>query len=234
MTIMSGVGAVSAYAVSVTPQYQVISTRSQPALFRPISSPSKRFSTINNLPLAVSFIFDHYRRHQFITLIDLSLPKTDQWLLVMSTQLIGFSIGGICKRILVAPPSMIWPVNLVTAALFNTLHSQETSGTHSSGGVARGRFFTYVFVGYLLYSQGSYLGKYCVLMLIGCRRRLLAFLSLYRSIELLLGMLDGSQQSRGQSVVRCHTRHVHGHPHIRLGSNHLQHFSAFRPLVGRS
>ena len=48
---------------------------------------------------------------------------------------------------------MIWPVNLVTAALFNTLHSQETSGTHSSGGIARGRFFTYVFVGYLLYSQ---------------------------------------------------------------------------------
>ena len=75
----------------------------------------------------------------------------------MSTQLIGFSIGGICKRILVSPPSMIWPVNLVTAALFNTLHSQETSGTHSSGGIARGRFFTYVFVGYLLYSQSSYL-----------------------------------------------------------------------------
>ena len=80
----------------------------------------------------------------------------------MSTQLIGFSVAGICKRILVAPPSMIWPANLVTAALFNTLHSQETSGTHSQVGISRGRFFTYVFVGYLLYSQCFYLGKYCL------------------------------------------------------------------------
>ena len=95
-----------------------------------------------------------------MVLIDLLLPNTDQWLLVMSTQLIGFSIGGLCKRILVAPPSMIWPGDLVTAALFNTLHSQETSGTHSCGGISRGRFFTYVFVGYLLYSQCFYLGRY--------------------------------------------------------------------------
>ncbi|KAH9059645.1 small oligopeptide transporter [Lactarius vividus] len=75
-----------------------------------------------------------------------------QWLLVMSTQLIGFSIGGICKRFLVAPPSMIWPVNLVTAALFNTLHAQETAGTHSRGGISRERFFLYVFVGYFCYN----------------------------------------------------------------------------------
>jgi hypothetical protein len=79
--------------------------------------------------------------------------KTDQWMLVMSTQLIGFSIGGICKRFLVAPPSMIWPANLVTAALFNTLHAQETSGNQGRGGISRERFFTYVFVGYIIYSQ---------------------------------------------------------------------------------
>ena len=71
----------------------------------------------------------------------------------MSTQLIGFSIGGICKRFLVAPSSMIWPANLVTAALFNTLHSQETSGTRAYRGISRERFFTYVFFGYILYSQ---------------------------------------------------------------------------------
>ncbi|KAF8263625.1 OPT oligopeptide transporter [Lactarius quietus] len=75
-----------------------------------------------------------------------------QWLLVMSTQLIGFSIGGICKRFLVAPPSMIWPVNLVTAALFNTLHAQETAGTQARGGISRERFFLYVFVGYIFYN----------------------------------------------------------------------------------
>ena len=77
---------------------------------------------------------------------------TDQWMLVMSTQLIGFSIGGACRRFLVVPPSMIWPANLATAALFNTLHAQETSGTLAHGGTSRRRFFFYVFVGYIFYS----------------------------------------------------------------------------------
>jgi hypothetical protein len=71
----------------------------------------------------------------------------------MSTQLIGFSIGGICQRFLVAPPPMIWPENLVKAALFNTLHGQETPGLEACGGISRLRFFSYVFVGYIFYSQ---------------------------------------------------------------------------------
>jgi OPT oligopeptide transporter protein len=69
--------------------------------------------------------------------------------------MIGYSIGGFCKRFLVSPPSMIWPANLVTAALLNTLHGQETFGTHSRGGMTRERFFIYVFVGYIIYSQPS-------------------------------------------------------------------------------
>ncbi|KAF8261430.1 OPT oligopeptide transporter [Lactarius quietus] len=77
---------------------------------------------------------------------------TYQWLLVMSTQLIGYSIGGICKRFLVDPPSMIWPDNLVFTALFNTMHSIETSGTRGLGGISRRRFFTYVFIGYFFYN----------------------------------------------------------------------------------
>ncbi len=71
----------------------------------------------------------------------------------MSTQLIGFSIVGIYKRIVVAPPSMIWPETLITAVLFNTLHGQETSGTRARGGISRLRFFYYVFIGYIFYSQ---------------------------------------------------------------------------------
>ncbi|KAI0822100.1 small oligopeptide transporter [Trametes gibbosa] len=70
-----------------------------------------------------------------------------QWMLVMSTQLIGFSIGGIARRFLVAPPSMIWPANLVTCALFNTLHSQQYSGMGSRGGISREWFFTFAFIG---------------------------------------------------------------------------------------
>jgi hypothetical protein len=110
----------------------------------------------------------------------------------MSTQLIGFSIGGICKRFLVAPPSMIWPDSLVEAALLNTLHTQETWGTHSHGGIPRVRFFTYVFVGYIFYSQPFRLGKLVFLILIDYCPRLLALLSLHRSLEFFLGVLGSS------------------------------------------
>ncbi|KAF8263219.1 OPT oligopeptide transporter [Lactarius quietus] len=77
---------------------------------------------------------------------------TYQWLLMMSTQLIGFSICGICKRLLVDPPSMIWPGSLVSATLFNTIHSLETPGSLGIGGISRRRFFTYVFIGYFFYN----------------------------------------------------------------------------------
>ncbi|KAI0081298.1 OPT oligopeptide transporter [Panus rudis PR-1116 ss-1] len=70
-----------------------------------------------------------------------------QWLVVMSTQLIGFSIGGIARRFLVQPPSMIWPANLVTCALFNTLHRQQYAGMGNRGGISRERFFLYAFIG---------------------------------------------------------------------------------------
>ncbi|KAH9940429.1 OPT oligopeptide transporter [Epithele typhae] len=58
---------------------------------------------------------------------------------------IGFSIGGIARRFLVQPPSMIWPANLVTCALFNTLHSQQYAGVGDRGGISRERFFFYMF-----------------------------------------------------------------------------------------
>ncbi|PSR82950.1 hypothetical protein PHLCEN_2v5920 [Hermanssonia centrifuga] len=68
-----------------------------------------------------------------------------QFMVVMSTQLIGFSIGGIAKRFLVSPPSMIWPSNLVYCALFNTLHAQWYVGMGKRGGISRERFFVYAF-----------------------------------------------------------------------------------------
>ncbi|TFK24553.1 small oligopeptide transporter [Coprinopsis marcescibilis] len=69
-----------------------------------------------------------------------------KWMLVMSTQLIGFSMGGIVRRFLVAPPSMIWPNTLVSCALFNTLHSHQYAGIGFRDGMSRERFFTYVFL----------------------------------------------------------------------------------------
>ncbi|KAG1864939.1 OPT oligopeptide transporter protein-domain-containing protein [Suillus subalutaceus] len=81
-----------------------------------------------------------------------------QWMVVMSTQLIGFSIGGILRRFLVQPPSMIWPSNLVTCALFNTLHSQTYAGIGTRGGISRERFFYYAWIcGVLWYFIPGYL-----------------------------------------------------------------------------
>jgi len=45
----------------------------------------------------------------------------------------------------------VWPVNLVTCALFNTLHSQHYAGMGSRGGISRERFFTIVFFSGLLW-----------------------------------------------------------------------------------
>jgi hypothetical protein len=83
-------------------------------------------------------------------------PFIYQWMLVMSTQLIGFALGGICKRFLVAPPSMIWPANLVTATLFNTLHGKNTAGSNARAGMSRERFFLYVFCIYFVWSESSH------------------------------------------------------------------------------
>ncbi|CAL1707442.1 unnamed protein product [Somion occarium] len=74
-----------------------------------------------------------------------------QWMVVMSTQMIGFSIGGIARRFLVQPPSMIWPTNLVYCALFNTLHHQQYAGIGNRGGISRERFFLYAFIGSLVW-----------------------------------------------------------------------------------
>lgn len=82
-------------------------------------------------------------------------------MLVMSTQLLGFSLGGMLRRFLVQPPSMsthftswgnfllkdviltVWPANLVTCALFNTLHAASYAGMGDRGGISRTRFFLY-------------------------------------------------------------------------------------------
>ncbi|KAF8908210.1 oligopeptide transporter [Gymnopilus junonius] len=74
-----------------------------------------------------------------------------RWMLVMSTQLIGFSMGGVARRFLVAPPSMIWPNTLVSCALFNTLHSQTYAGIGPRDGLSRERFFLYAFVAAIIW-----------------------------------------------------------------------------------
>ncbi|KAG6849247.1 hypothetical protein H0H93_010061 [Arthromyces matolae] len=90
VTIMASVGAQSAYATDIVAVQRVFYHQSFPwiCVFMCVVTWSKA-----------------------------NLVILDQWLLVMSTQLIGFSIGGVARRFLVAPPSM----NFVPGYLFEAL-----------------------------------------------------------------------------------------------------------------
>ncbi|KAH9942142.1 OPT oligopeptide transporter [Epithele typhae] len=69
-------------------------------------------------------------------------------LLILTTQLTGFSLAGLCRRFLVWPASMVWPQNLIVCTLLNTLHAEEED---ARGGVSRFRFFCYACVGSFFY-----------------------------------------------------------------------------------
>ncbi|KAH9060711.1 oligopeptide transporter [Lactarius vividus] len=109
-----------------------------------------------------------------------------QWLLVMSTQLIGFSMGGAIKRFLVSPPSMIWPANLVTCALFNTLHSQIYSGFRDTG-MSRERFFLFGFLASCIWCMCS--PPPFAFFPVNFFKRYLPWIFIHCTIYLLLGMM---------------------------------------------
>ncbi|XP_058179767.1 oligopeptide transporter 7-like isoform X1 [Rhododendron vialii] len=75
---------------------------------------------------------------------------------VVTTQVLGFGLAGICRRFLVEPAAMWWPQNLVQVSLLRALHEKEERP--KGGGLTRNRFFLiaftcsfayYVFPGYL-------------------------------------------------------------------------------------
>ena len=63
--------------------------------------------------------------------------------LILATQLTGFGLAGLCRRFLVWPASMVWPQNLMTCTLLNTLHAEEDE----NAGISRFRYFMCVFAG---------------------------------------------------------------------------------------
>jgi hypothetical protein len=77
----------------------------------------------------------------------------------------------------------VWPANLVTCALFNTLHSQVYSGFRDKG-MSRERFFLYGFL-------ASFIWCTCALCVSPFAAnsivRFLSWLSVHRSIHLLMG-----------------------------------------------
>lgn len=72
-----------------------------------------------------------------------TLGRAYEIMLVLSTQLIGFSFAGLLRHFLVYPNSMIWPGALVNCALFNTLH--RTYGKPDRRHISREKFFVVVF-----------------------------------------------------------------------------------------
>ncbi|KAG0243374.1 hypothetical protein BGW41_002263 [Actinomortierella wolfii] len=85
-------------------------------------------------------------------------------LLIITTQMVGYGMAGILRRYLVYPAAMVWPANLATVALFNTLHRQgqnEDNERHlfiqGGGGVSstrswsRQQFFVVVTAASFLY-----------------------------------------------------------------------------------
>jgi len=63
------------------------------------------------------------------------------FLLVMTTQCVGYGMAGFLRPYLVRPAAMVWPANLVNVALFNAFHADEPP--HK--GPTRLRYFLYVF-----------------------------------------------------------------------------------------
>ncbi|KAF9993309.1 hypothetical protein BGZ79_002047 [Entomortierella chlamydospora] len=70
------------------------------------------------------------------------------FLLVLTTQMLGFGMAGVLRRYLVYPSAMIWPANLVQVALFNTLHKDEEL---ESGQWSRYKFFMVAFIAVFFY-----------------------------------------------------------------------------------
>lgn len=68
-------------------------------------------------------------------------------LLILTTQIIGFGIAGLCRRFLVWPAAMIWPQNLVFCTLLNTLHAEDEDIDGGNGGLSRFKFLVWVFSG---------------------------------------------------------------------------------------
>ncbi len=81
------------------------------------------------------------------------------------------------------PLITVWPANLVTCALFNTLHSQVYSGFRDKG-MSRERFFLYGFLASFIWCMCAlYIAPLATKSIV----RFLSGVSVHRSIHLLLG-----------------------------------------------
>ncbi|KAG5251093.1 oligopeptide transporter [Salix suchowensis] len=80
------------------------------------------------------------------------------WILVLTTQMLGYGWAGIMRKYVVDPAEMWWPLSLMQVSLFRALHEKDNSR------MSRGKFFLialicsfswYVFPGYLFPAIGT-------------------------------------------------------------------------------
>jgi len=69
-------------------------------------------------------------------------------LLVLSRDLTGIGLAGMCRGFSVKAASMIWPDNLVACTLLNALHAEEERET---GEMSRLKLFLYLVTGSFLW-----------------------------------------------------------------------------------
>ncbi|KAG8992951.1 hypothetical protein FRB90_000827 [Tulasnella sp. 427] len=90
------------------------------------------------------------------------------FLFLISSQLLGLGLGGLCRRLVVYPASAIWPTNLSVAAMLNTLHAGDETSPDRKGQM-RFRVFlaaiimscVWVFVPGYLFTGLSYFSFIC-------------------------------------------------------------------------
>lgn len=81
-----------------------------------------------------------------------------QFLLVFSTQFVGFGFAGIMRRLIVYPVRAVWPTILPTLALNKALAAKEPNKRANGWSISRYRFFMVVFcIAFLYYWIPSYL-----------------------------------------------------------------------------
>lgn len=73
-----------------------------------------------------------------------------QLLLILSTQILGYTFAGLTRRFLVKPGGMIWPGTLMSAAMFTTLHKEENK-IANGWRITRWKFFFVVWISSFLF-----------------------------------------------------------------------------------
>ena len=70
-------------------------------------------------------------------------------LLCISTQMIGYGLAGLFRKVLVWPSAMIWPTSLINTVLFYGLHDHSKTDPAKTHGwtISRYKYFLFVFIG---------------------------------------------------------------------------------------